>query len=260
MSIDHLKKQAKNLKKSLPDFLKEHPDGSAPLAQFQELIAKASGYPSWHAAVTAKADVQPTASAAGPGSAVHVRVVQERTTVFEYTSQGRDKPPRDFDCLTFRAIDQKLLTLVTDSLDKFLDKVGTSDQYGNEGPPPEHSHEVAALCRQLIKQDPSYIDGYAHLGNALFWLDEHAETIRVCQPFFDQLCALVPKGFKGRIAYNQLDNRPFFRLAHTMVLAYYGLKTEDGDKRAQRLAKQMLKWWPNDNIGFRFLLTPAEEE
>lgn len=259
MSIEHLKKQAKNLKKSLPAFLGQYPDGSAPLAQFQELIAKASGYPSWHAAVTAKDDYRPTTSAAGATPDVHVRVVQDRTTVIEYTKEGRERLPRDYDCLTFRSIDQKLLTLVTDSLDNFLDEVGTSAEYGDEGPPPEHSHEVVALCRRLIKQDPSFIDGYAHLGNSLFWLEEHAETIRVCQPFFDRLCAMIPSGFNGRIVYHQLDNRPFFRLAHTLVLAYYGLKTDDGDRRAKQLAKRMLKWWPNDNIGFRFLLSPSEE-
>lgn len=259
MSIEHLKKQAKNLKKSLPSFIKEYPDGSAPLAQFQELIAKASGYPSWHAAVTAKDDASPNASAVGSAPSVHVRVVQDRTTVIEYTSQGREKLPRDFDCLTFEAIDQKLLTLVTERLNNFLDEVGTSDLYGDEGPPREHSHKVADLCRRLIKQDPSFIDGYANLGNALFWLDEHAETIRVCQPFFDHLCTLVPTGFKGRIVYHYLDNRPFFRLAHTLVLAYYGLKTKEGDKLAKQLAKLMLKWWPNDNIGFRFLLSPSDE-
>lgn len=261
MSIEHLKKQAKNLKKSLPAFLEKYPNGLAPLAQFQELIAKASGYPSWHAAVTAKDDARPTASDVGAAPAfqpVHVRVVQDRTTVFEYTSQGRAKLPRDFDCLTFKAVDPKLLTLVTDSLDKLLDEIGTSDEYGDAGPPPEHSHEVAALCRRLIEQDPSFIDGYAHLANALFWLEEHVETIEVCQPFFDQLCALIPSGFNGRIVYHHLDNRPFFRLAHTLVLAYYGLKTKDGDTRAKRLAKQMLKWWPNDNIGFRCLLSPSE--
>ena len=45
MSIEHLKKQSRNLKKLLPDFIKSHPDGEAPLAQIQELIARSSGYP-----------------------------------------------------------------------------------------------------------------------------------------------------------------------------------------------------------------------
>lgn len=259
MSIEHLKKQAKNLKKSLPAFLERYPDGSAPLSQFQELIAQASGYPSWHAAVTARNAAFPTAPADEPTLPIQLRVVQDQITVTEYTSNGNPKLPRDFDCLTFKSIDRKLNTLVTDSLDKLLDEIGTSDEYGDEGPPPEHSNEVAMHCRQLIKQNPSFIDGYAHLGNALFWMNEHAETVSVCRPFFDQICSLVPSAFKGRINYYELDNRPFFRLAHTLVLAYYGLQTKDGDRQAKRLAKQMLKWWPNDNIGFRFLLSPSEE-
>lgn len=255
MSIDHLKKQAKNLKKSLPDFLKDHPDGVASLAQYQELIAKASGYPSWHAAAKAKQLESPEGDSGS--SQFAVRLILQRKSITEFTKSGKAKPPVELDCARFQPSDHKLLSFVTASLDQFLDEVGPSDHFLNEGSPPvEHSQALAKLCRQLIQQDPCFIDGYAHLGNALFWLRRHEETIAVCQPFFDQLCALLPSDFEGRVAYTDLGNRPFFRLAHTLVLAHYGLGTQAGNKQALKLAQRMLKLWPNDNLGFGPLLTP----
>lgn len=254
MSIDHLKKQAKNLKKCLPDFLKDHPDGVAPLAQYQELIAKASGYPSWHAAAKAKHLESPESDSGS--SPFAVRLILQRKSITEFTKSGKAKPPVEFDCARFQPSDHKLLSFVTVSLDQFLDEAGTSDEFGEDGPPVEHSQAMEKLCRQLIQQDPCFIDGYAHLGNALCWLHRHEEAIAVCQPFFDQLCELLPKDFQGRVAYNDLANRPFFRLAHALVLAHYGLGTQAGNKRALSLIQQMLKLWPNDNLGFRHLLTP----
>ncbi|WP_371436302.1 hypothetical protein [Polaromonas sp.] len=51
MSIEHLKKQAKNLHRFLPEFLAK---STQPLSlnACQELMARVSGYPSWHAAAT----------------------------------------------------------------------------------------------------------------------------------------------------------------------------------------------------------------
>lgn len=64
MSIDHLKKRAKNLSRLLPDHLKTHEKPEA-LAACQELAACVDGYPSWHAAMTRKdlgASAAPNAS------------------------------------------------------------------------------------------------------------------------------------------------------------------------------------------------------
>lgn len=51
MSIEHLKKQAKNLHRLLPEFIQAHPDGGK-LSDAQELIARTHGYPNFHAAAT----------------------------------------------------------------------------------------------------------------------------------------------------------------------------------------------------------------
>ena len=54
MLIDHLKKQGKNLRRLLPAFIAEHPDGGTAV-QCLELVAKTHGYPNLHAA-TQKAE------------------------------------------------------------------------------------------------------------------------------------------------------------------------------------------------------------
>jgi len=50
MSVDHLKKQAKNAKHHLPDFIAQHSPPYA-LMECQEFVARINGYPSWHIAV-----------------------------------------------------------------------------------------------------------------------------------------------------------------------------------------------------------------
>ena len=57
--------------------------------------------------------------------------------------------------------------------------------------------------------------------------------------------------------YYCLGNRPFHRLAHALVLAYLGLKETD---KALALCKRMLALWPNDNIGFRFIIADPYAE
>lgn len=63
MSIEHLKKQAKNLHRHLPEFLAKNPQPFS-LSACQELVARSSGYPSWHAASTAPARNPPSKTVA----------------------------------------------------------------------------------------------------------------------------------------------------------------------------------------------------
>jgi hypothetical protein len=253
MSIDHLKKQAKNLKKTLPTFLQQHPGGDAPLSQFQELIAKANGYPSWHTAVHSYSN-RGTIIAPVFDVKTYIGVTTQYIPVTEYTTQGKEKKAREFDCAIFYPQDDVAHQRVVVRLDEFLESEGYIGIFGDSGPPDAHNCEMVKLCQELTRIHPGFIDGYAHLCCALWWLGEYSKSIVVGQPVFDQLCELLPTGFKGRIPYSILKNRPFHRLAHCLVTAHYRLESTDGDEQAQKIAKKMLNWWPNDNIGFRFLL------
>lgn len=260
MSIDHLKKQAKNLKAFLPTFLEAHPSGTATLADFQELVARISGYPSWHAALQRRTEATSDTTAPNASAPLGITVSFEGVYVSEYTSKGVEKPAREIKTAVFYPDDQERHDEVVAQLDDFLDEQGTSDDYGEEGPPEQYSRELVRLCRKLIDRDPSFIDGYAHLCSALYWLGEFEAAIGLARPLFDRVSALLPTSFRGRVSYLHLENRPFHRLAHGLVLAYYSFGSAEGNKQAGRLAKRMLRWWPNDNIGFRFLLKPPHDE
>lgn len=185
----------------------------------------------------------------------NVRIVIEMDDWHEYTDSGQEKPAREFESVSFRPVDVRLFNRVTDRLYRFLDRIGDGNMYGEQGPSATHSREVVALCEQLLEIDASFVDAYANLAAAQFWLGDYPEIISRCQPVLDGLFALLPIGFKGRIPYWKLENRPLHLLGHNLVLAYYGLGTSGGDKRAARLARRMLKLWPNDNMGFRYLFT-----
>jgi hypothetical protein len=70
MSIDQLRKQAKNLHRFLPAFVAEHGNTALTLSACQELAARINGYPNWHEAVhRPKAAASPAPGAAIPQAA-----------------------------------------------------------------------------------------------------------------------------------------------------------------------------------------------
>jgi hypothetical protein len=87
--------------------------------------------------------------------------------------------------------------------------------------------------------------------------NQYKDCIDMAEPVLNAAIKLIPSNFAGFIPYLYLENRPFHRLAHNLILAYYGAGMND---EAKAIAKKMLSWWPNDNVGFRFLLTPPDEE
>lgn len=68
MSIEHIKKQAKNLK-ALFATGELHGQANASLSSCQELVARLHGYPNWHALVTARGNETSEASAPDDGVA-----------------------------------------------------------------------------------------------------------------------------------------------------------------------------------------------
>lgn len=112
-------------------------------------------------------------------------------------------------------------------------------------------------CKALTKINPEFLDGYAHWVGALIAREKNKDArtaVAVGMPVLEAAFVLIdtiPKDYY--LNYYSLANRPFFRLAHNMVLALYAVNKND---EAQALAEKMLKVWPNDNVGFRFLLEP----
>ena len=64
----------------------------------------------------------------------------------------------------------------------------------------------------------------------------------------------IPPGFRERLEWCELPNRPFLRGCQVLVLAL--IKRGDYDQAAG-MCRRMLRWNPNDNHGMRLLLGPA---
>ena len=79
----------------------------------------------------------------------------------------------------------------------FLEEYGSVD--GSEDPDEERSLMMVRLCQRLITKCPAFIDGYAHLAGALFYLERFKEAVDVAEPVFSGLTSLLPTGSKGRV-------------------------------------------------------------
>lgn len=108
-----------------------------------------------------------------------------------------------------------------------------------------------AVLKSIVERHPNFIDGHAHLGYALLEQGKPKLALEAC------LCGLrlgesaIPAGFAGTIEWGFLENRPFLRAAHGVVLCQLRL----GQRRdAVTLMEKMLAWNPNDNQGVRLII------
>lgn len=95
--------------------------------------------------------------------------------------------------------------------------------------------------RSLIKRHPDFIDGHAHLGNALLEEGKLKSSPTAYLKGF-QLCeSAIPSEFKGTITSDFLGNRPFLRAAKGVVLSQLQL----GNRlKAVNIMERLLKWNP----------------
>lgn len=108
-----------------------------------------------------------------------------------------------------------------------------------------------AALTSLVEKYPAFIDAYAHLGFALFDQGKSKLALDACQQGYYIGEAAIPTEFDGTIEWGWLENRPFLRAAQGIVLSYKKL----GQRReAIALMERLLRWNPNDNQGFRFLI------
>lgn len=251
MSLDHLKKQAKNLRKLLPEFIAQH-TATPSLAACQELIAKSSGYPSWHAAVHAANE------RVEEGNDPYAGVMRTLQTAYFWRQQEPDNTnPRK----SVRLIpkDQPSNHLYSERL---FDAIETEFDFDPEqhASTPEflaYHKELAIASQQIILEAPWYIDAYAQLATSLVYLGKPKAAFASAGPVWESLIKMLPGGaeFGDSISWYELDNRPFHRLCYALASAYLANKAEGQGfvTRAQEVADSLLKWWPNDNIGIRFL-------
>ncbi len=111
--------------------------------------------------------------------------------------------------------------------------------------------EAAVMAaRGIVRREPDNLDAQQFLAVNYWETGLKVEAADLWATLFERVSALIPPTFKGLIEWNELDNRPFLRLAHGHLL---GLMHVRDAKAASKLCKKMLAWCPNDNLGVRYL-------
>jgi len=259
MSIEQAKKQAKNLRRLLPAFIAEHPEGGK-LADFQELIARTHGYPSFHAMSEAhKATHQKQPDSPGLGALFVAYLGIEFWPMYDLNGNPKRSKNMAYGELRLNVAvssEEDPLYEVTEEFDEACDmEGGLTGDFADYSP--QSLNKLLRLAAKLTKQEPAFVDGYAFQVGAYVHIGQYKKAINLAEPLvaaiFEMIarCADDHKAKELLIPYAYLPNRPFHRLAHGLVLAY--LAERDMDNGVS-LAERMFALWPNDNMGFRFII------
>jgi hypothetical protein len=263
MNIDHLRKQAKNLQSIFPELVAT----SGPkltLASAQAAIARTHGFPSWSAAV-AKAALAPLEGVAPAASTVGAAIrrgyvfladeeTQLPTELDDDAEPTRFAPGREV-ALSFRlkrdaASVDRAERVVDELADRLGNMTGDYTEYT-----PENLAALQAAARKAVARCPLYVDGWNRIAGSLLTQGRHDEAMAVAEPVALALLDLLPTNGLIQVCYGVLENRPFFRVVHCYLLL---LDKARRHREADALARRMYDLWPNDNMGFRFLLTRAD--
>jgi hypothetical protein len=111
------------------------------------------------------------------------------------------------------------------------------------------------ILLQELALDLRCIDAHVHLGHIIFedgnsklWTSmalRHYMVGVALGEFF------LGEGFKGKLPWGMIDNRPYLRALQGQCLAFWALGQM---KEAEQVAKKLLKLCPGDNLGVRFIL------
>ena len=131
---------------------------------------------------------------------------------------------------------------VVEELDDLLERRGADR--------PSTSWYVKAL-EDLVERHPWFIDGHAHLGNALYDRGTFKRALESCMRGYSLGTELIPPDFQEFIEWKFLENRPFLRAAHGAALCHLQLGNAT---EAIAIMERMLAWNPNDNQGIRYII------
>ena len=114
-----------------------------------------------------------------------------------------------------------------------------------------HIPEAKKRFKEVLKQDPKYIDAINGLGSIALEQGKLGEA----EKHYRKAYQLTLEKFGGKlpesIEWEILSNRPYLRAMHGLGLALW--RQEKTDK-ALRIFRKMLKLNPNDNQGIRFII------
>ena len=111
--------------------------------------------------------------------------------------------------------------------------------------------QYVGTLEDLVARNPWFIDGHAHLGYALYHRGKFELALECCERGFSLGTELLPADFREFIEWGYLDNRPFLRAAHGVVLCNLRLGRP---QEAIAIMEKMLAWNPGDNQGIRYII------
>lgn len=261
MNLSHLRKQAKNLQALFPELVAAH-GSRLQLSHAQDAIARIHGYPSWSIAAKKDAGGPAETTVAGPMNpivdAIRVGYVfhlsQEEELAIKLDDDGDPKKyaiGREATLARVREVDDESVRRASDAFDQLTDRLG--GMFGDfRDFSPEVLQRLIDAARASVKGCPLHIEAWNFIGGALFEQGNYTESMAVVEPVATALLSLLPAKGVIQVCYGVLDNRPFFRIVHCYLLL---LDKAGRHPEADALAKRMYALWPNDNMGFRFLLT-----
>lgn len=118
---------------------------------------------------------------------------------------------------------------------------------------------------RMIAKEPDYLEAYNYAGGGYLELSDKAtipeevmRNVNLAYQYYllayERAKQLIPTDFSGRIGWGRLDNRPFLRVHHGLILCH--LRKKEYAKAAQMI-EEHLSWNPDDNVGVRYLLGDA---
>lgn len=109
-------------------------------------------------------------------------------------------------------------------------------------------HEALEEALTAAREEPLNLELQNFVAGRYWALEMKAEADAVWKAAFDNAMGVVPSTFDGTIDWGDINNRPFLRIAHGLLLGM--MERRDG-KAAKKLCDQLMKWSPGDNLGVR---------
>jgi len=256
MNIDHLRKQAKNLRRLWPDLVQQH-GSEVSLTAAQDAIARIHGFPEWRALAKTRERVSSDATRSARLADSLIFALDQPTRLPIRYSSKTGNPTRYAEGVEAilrprtAGVDAQIQHEEMPLDEAFERALGGFGDYASASP--AVLAQLLALVRASLARCEFCVETYSRFGGLLFTLDRFDEALAVIEPVANELLAMVPTTHPVvQVPYGYLENRPFFRLCKIYVLL---LDKVGRHGEADTLAKQMLAYCPNDNVGFRFLLS-----